>query len=428
VRRQPPKANRAEPRTLEVWGDGYDLGATTLVGEVTASAIRGSEVTSFEYSDRWLTGPRVKIDPHLPLFEGRQYPKPPLTQFGAFADASPDRWGRTLLDRREALRAREEGRPRRTLMPHDYLLGVHDGHRMGALRFKHKGGPFLDDDDEKASPPWTSLGELAFASQQLERIGVEDEPRYGRWLAMLLAPGRSLGGARPKASVRDRDDVLWIAKFPSASDDRDVGAWEMVAHELANMAGITVPEAALHQFASHHHTFLSRRFDRNGTHRLHFSSAMTQLGQTDSHVDPGVGYLDIAAFLAREGAAPESDLPELWRRVVFGVCICNTDDHLRNHGFLWTRDGWRLAPAFDLNPNPSGTALAIPYDGVNVDLDLEPVREAASVFRLADARADQILATVVAATKQWREVAARLGVRREEREGMARAFQAADQA
>jgi serine/threonine-protein kinase HipA len=297
---------------------------------------------------------------------------------------------------------------------------------MGSLRYCLPGGPFLDDDDATAAPPWTSLAKLEFASQQLERRGVEEDPQYGRWLAMLLAPGRSLGGARPKASVRDKRDGLWVAKFPSTEDDHDVGAWEAVAHELARTAGIRVPEAQARKFASKHHTYLSRRFDRIGAERLHFSSAMTQLGQTDGKVDPGMGYLDIAGFLAREGAAPDEDLPELWRRVVFNVCVSNTDDHLRNHGFLWTSEGWRLCPAYDLNPSTGRTELAIPYDGDSVALALELVREAASVYRLNTTGADRVIDEVLTAVRQWRNVATGFGIPRAECEGMPRAFRAAE--
>lgn len=420
------RRRREEARTIEVWADWQGLEGATLAGRLTAQVVRGSEVLAFEYHQRWLTDVRVQLDPYLPLFEGLHYPSAGLTRFGMLADASPDRWGKTLLGRRERQRAREESRQPRTLMESDSLLGVHDGHRMGGLRFCLPGGPFLDDDDATAAPPWTSLGELEFASRQLERRGVEEDPEYGRWLAMLLAPGRSLGGARPKASARDDEGRLWIAKFPSADDDHDVGAWEAVAHTLARMADIRVPEAHARRFANPHHTYLSRRFDRVGTERLHFSSAMTQLGQADGKVDPGIGYLDIASFLAREGAVPNQDLPELWRRVVFNVCISNTDDHLRNHGFLWTSQGWRLCPAYDLNPNTTRTELAIPYDGVSADLDLDRVREVAGVYRLGPAEAERAMGGVLTAVRQWREVATRMGIARPEREKMAWAFRAAE--
>lgn len=411
---------------MEVWADWVGLGAPTRVGTLTAQVTRGREIASFEYDRAWLTGPRVQIDPHLPLFEGRHHPKPPLSQFGVFADASPDRWGRTLLVRREARLARMEDRARRTLMPLDFLLGVHDGHRLGGLRFRLGVGPFLDDDDRMAAPPWTSLGELEHASRQLEREGVEDDPSYGHWLAMLIAPGASLGGARPKASVVDHAGQLWMAKFPSANDEDDVGAWEAVAQELGARAGVIVAEARAQRFGGTHHTYLSRRFDRVGTRRLHFSSAMTQLGQADGRVEPDIGYLDIAEFLAREGAEPGADMAQLWRRVVFSVCVSNTDDHLRNHGFLWTPSGWRLSPAYDVNPSLGRTELSLPYDGASAELDLDLVRDAAEVYRVSEAEADTIVDEVRDAVGQWRAVAGELGISRAEQERMESAFRAAD--
>jgi len=226
---------REQARTIEIWADWQGLGGATLAGRLVVQVVRGTGVLGFEYEHAWLSDVRVQ-----------HYAAAPLTQFGMLTDASPDRWGKTLLKRRERHRAREESRQPHRLMESDYLLGVHDGHRMGALRFCRPGGPFLDDDDVTVAPPWTSLAKLEFASQQLERKGVEEEPEYGRWLAMLLAPGRSLGGARPKASVRDKKNGLWIAKFPSTEDDHDVGAWEGVAasgyprpRRASSRAGIT---------------------------------------------------------------------------------------------------------------------------------------------------------------------------------------------
>jgi serine/threonine-protein kinase HipA len=214
----------------------------------------------------------------MALYRGTQYPAKSRQNFGVFLDSSPDRWGRVLMRRREAHLANAEGRSECRLLESDYLLGVHDGHRMGALRFR-VGARFLDDHEDLASPPWTSLRELEHASLQLERQGIEDDPDYGRWLQMLIAPGGSLGGARPKASVRDEQARLWIAKFPSRNDEEDVGAWERVVHDLAQNAGVEVPEAQLRRFGSSkggghgHHTFLSRRFDRTDEgRRLHFAS------------------------------------------------------------------------------------------------------------------------------------------------------------
>jgi serine/threonine-protein kinase HipA len=240
----------SKQRVIEVVADWVGLEGATLMGHLTATPARGKEVFAFEYDKAWLsTASRQQLDPSMALYAGPQYPAKNRKSFGAFLDSSPDRWGRVLMRRREAQLARAEGRAERRLLESDYLIGVHDGHRMGALRFR-MGDRFLDDDDELASPPWTSLQELEHASLQLERQGVEDDPDYGRWLRMLIAPGGSLGGARPKASVRDERDRLWIAKFPSRNDEDDIGAWEHVVHDLAERAGIVVPEAQRRRFGT----------------------------------------------------------------------------------------------------------------------------------------------------------------------------------
>lgn len=232
-------------RSVDVWADWRELGGATRMGVLHATPARGKEVFAFEYDRGWLDArPARIVDPALRLHRGPQYVSAERDNFGVFLDSSPDRWGRVLLQRREAQLAREDGRAERRLTELDYLLGVYDGHRMGGLRFRVDGGPFLDDNAELASPPWTSLRELEHASLALERDGAEADPAYGRWLRMLIAPGRSLGGARPKASVLDQRGRLWIAKFPSERDDHDVGAWERVVHVLARRAGIEAAERA----------------------------------------------------------------------------------------------------------------------------------------------------------------------------------------
>jgi len=311
----------SKQRVVEIVADWVDLGGPTLMGHLTATPARGKEVFAFEYDKEWLfAASRQQLDPSMALYRGPQYPTKSRENFGVFLDSSPDRWGRVLMRRREAQLARAEGREERRLLESDYLLGVHDGHRMGALRFRI-GGRFLNDNAELATPPWTSLRELEHASLELKRRGVEDDPDYGRWLRLLIAPGGSLGGARPKASVRDEHDRLWIAKFPSRSDEDDVGAWERVVHDLAERAGVVVPEAQLRRFGSSksgahgHHTFLSRRFDRreNGR-RLHFASAMTLTGRVDGQgADDGISYMELADLLMRLGSNTSADLEQLWR-------------------------------------------------------------------------------------------------------------------
>ncbi len=420
-----------ERRTIEVCADWEGLDGPTTMGWLFATRARGKEVFSFEYDDEWLrsrSSRRAQLDPTLQLFAGPQYPSAGRPNFGLFLDSCPDRWGRVLMRRREAQMARATGRVARRLVESDYLLGVHDGHRMGALRFR-AGGPFLDDNDEFASPPWTSLRDLEHASLQIEREDAATDPDYGRWLRMLIAPGGSLGGARPKASVTDEGGFLWIAKFPSRADSEDVGAWEWVVHELAEQAGVDVPEVQLRRFGSEHHTVLSRRFDRaNSGRRLHFASAMTLLERRDGDdADAGASYLELADLLIRSGARPAADLEQLWRRIAFFVCVSNTDDHLRNHGFLLTQRGWTLAPAYDVNPEPHGEGLKLNISESDNAQSLELVREVAPLFRVKKTRAEEILDEVIAAVRTWSDVAARQGLGRPARDRMSRAFRIAEQ-
>lgn len=407
-------------RQVEVCADWDDLPAPTAMGVLSVTSTRGHDVLSFTYDDAWLASDQARIlDPALRLHAGPQYPGQAQPSFGMFLDSSPDRWGRTLLDRREALRARVEGRPPKPLRELDYLLGVHDGHRLGALRFRRDGGPFLDDDTALASP-WTTLRELAAASLALEEAGAEDDPAYGQWLALLIAPGRSLGGARPKASVVDTDGQLWIAKFPSAADTHDAGAWEGVVHTLASRAGITVPAARCQRFGSRHHTYLSRRFDRTtAMRRLHFASAMTLLQHRDG--DPA-SYLELADVIVTQGASAAADLEQLWRRIVFNMCVSNVDDHLRNHGFLLAARGWSLAPAFDLNPVPGGSGLTLNVSETDNAQDLQLAHDVARYFRVTPKRARALEHEVVAAVRTWSDVASAASLSRTSQAAMAPAF------
>jgi serine/threonine-protein kinase HipA len=231
-------------------------------------------------------------------------------------------------------------------------------------------------------------------------------PQYSEWLRMLIAPGRSLGGARPKASVLDPKKRLWLAKFPSANDDHDVGAWEGLVHMLAQRAGIQTSDAKTQRFGSRHHTFLTRRFDRSiKNRRIHFASAMTLLDRKDG--EAAASYLDIADVLVRRGAKPGQDLEELWRRIVFFICVSNVDDHLRNHGFLLAPEGWRLAPAYDMNPVPFGNGLLLNISETDNAQDLELARATAASFRVKPTRASEILGEVLDAVRTWRAEAMR---------------------
>jgi serine/threonine-protein kinase HipA len=420
-------------RVIEVVADWVGLTGSTLMGHLTATPNRGKEIFAFEYDKTWLSSAsRQQLDPSMALYAGPQYPAKSRDSFNVFLDSSPDRWGRVLMRRREAQLARAEKRAERRLLESDYLLGVHDGHRLGALRFRID-GRYLDDNDELASPPWTSLRELQHASLQLEREGVENEPDYARWLRMLIAPGGSLGGARPKASVRDERGQLWIAKFPSRNDADDIGAWEHVVHELAERAGVVVPKAQLHRFGSRksgghgHHTFLSRRFDRSGRRRLHFASAMTLLDRIDGQdSNDAVSYLELAELLKRLGANPASDLTQLWRRIVFSISVSNTDDHLRNHGFMLEDAGWALAPAYDMNPDPDGAGLKLNISETDNAQDIDLALSVAPQFRVKQKRAKEIGAEVTTAVNAWRSVAASHGLSRVAQDRVGRAFRVAE--
>jgi serine/threonine-protein kinase HipA len=414
-------------RRIEVWADWLPLSEPMFVGTLHARPLRGREVYSFEYDQAWLDHPSaLAIDPGLQLFAGPQYAAESELNFGVFLDSSPDRWGRILMRRREALEARELNRRARTLLESDYLLGVHDAQRMGGLRFRvEPDGPFLDNRVELAAPPMARIRELEFASLKLEEEGVEDDPEYAAWLRLLIAPGSSLGGSHPKASVTDEAGAtLWIAKFPSKQDTVDRGAWEFVAHRLAQEAGITVPEADCRRFSSRHHTFRSRRFDRAPDgRRIHFMSGMAALRRRDREE---ASYLELADFLIQTGSRVPADLEELWRRIVFNMCVSNVDDHLRNHGFLLQEGGWRLSPAYDVNPVDQPRGLSLLVSEADNAQDLALARDVAAFFRVKAARADQVIDEVSKAVRAWRDVASEVGLSRREQDDMAAAFSLVD--
>ncbi len=415
-----------ERRGVEVFADWAGLGGPMRMGSLHATPARGKEIFSFEYDRAWLASKHaLELDPALVLHAGPQYAAVGRENFGVFLDSSPDRWGRVLMQRREALLARAQKRRERTLRELDYLLGVYDGHRLGALRFRVEGGPFLDDNTELASPPWTSLRELEQASRHLERDGAERDPAYAKWLRMLVAPGRSLGGARPKASVLDEQEQLWIAKFPSARDADDIGAWERVVHALAANAGVVVAQGRCERFGKRHHTFLTRRFDRGvAGERLHFASAMTMLERSAG--EAGTSYLDLASVLIQRGAHPARDLEQLWRRIVFFVCVSNVDDHLRNHGFLRENKGWALAPAYDMNPVAHGDGLTLNISETDNAQDVALVLDVAEHFRVKPERAKKILGEVRVAVRSWRKEAKRVELSKAEQDRMAPAFRVSE--
>ncbi|MGB3222768.1 MAG: HipA domain-containing protein, partial [Desulforhopalus sp.] len=350
--------------------------------------------------------------------------------FGLFLDSSPDRWGRVLMQRREAQQARAEERNVRPLLESDYLLGVYDGLRMGALRFRlGDDEPFLDNQKDMAAPPWTKLRDLEYASLQLEQDDAESNKDYMKWLKMLIAPGGSLGGARPKASVLDENSHPWIAKFPSRRDEINVGKWEYLVYQLARKVGIVIAHSDIRHFSGEYDTFLTKRFDRTEKgERLHFASAMTLLGKKDGDGgDTGVSYLDLADFLVRNGSRANDDLEQLWRRIVFYVCVSNTDDHLRNHGFMLTDTGWTLSPAYDINPVATGGGLALNITKEDNSQDLDLALSIAPYFRVSKDRANEIIQEITTVVRSWPNMAKRLSIPSRELSVMKNAFRAADE-
>lgn len=412
-------------RSVQVYVDIDGAGGPVRMGTLHAQSSGRQEVFSFEYAPEWLRSEAAfAFDPDLQLLEGAQYPAQSRGNFGIFLDSAPDRWGRLLMQRRENLHARQEQRTARRLTEWDYLLGVHDETRLGALRLRSlEGGEFLDSDRQMAAPPITSVRELQAASEGLERhLDDEQNPEYARWLNQLVAPGSSLGGARPKASVRDETGALCIAKFPSRADTRNMAAWEMLTHRLAAKCGIHLPQARLLESGDRDQsTFLVKRFDRtsHGGRRA-FVSAMTLTQRRDG--EPGASYLEMVELLQRQGAETLGDTHQLFRRIVFSVLIHNTDDHLRNHGFFIEERGLRLSPAYDMNPSVDSDDLTLAINETETLCDVEIARAAHKMYALSLKEADGIIADVETAVKTWRAEAEAFRIRRSEQDQMAAAF------
>ncbi len=418
---------------IAVYADWDGLPEPLRLGMLRAQRGTGREIFEFEFDTTALAHPaavNLQLDPRLGIFAGRQYPPQGNETFGVFADASPDRWGRMLMNRRLE-REQRAGQVSKRVQLHesDYLLGVHDVFRSGALRFRlNDAGDFLDNRHGVAAPPFVQLRELEAASLALERDENNTDAAGDDWLRMLIAPGGSLGGARPKASVGDLNGHLWIAKFPSARDEHDVGAWELVVHTLARSCGLRVTESTARRFANPHHTFLVKRFDRTTAGcRLHFASAMTLTSHKDGDdASTGVSYLEIARVLIDHGAQTDADLRELWSRIVFNLLVSNTDDHLRNHGFILVPGkGWRLSEAYDMNPVPKSHGLKLNISEADNAMDLDLVRSVAPYFRVDAKTATEIIERSSAIVKQWSKIAVGLGVSAREQERMAAAFQLA---
>jgi len=406
---------------VDVWLDA-DFLERTRVG--TLSHDRGT--LRFAYDPAWLQNPQAfAVDPDLSLGEGSYFPNAEAGNFRVFDDSAPDRWGQTLMKRREALAAKDEGRRPRTLYAWDFLLGVEDVSRQGALRYRRPGEEGFLAHDTLTVPLAASLRELEIVAREITAKRIDDLKALRHWLKVLVAPGASLGGARPKASFTETNDSLWIAKFPACDDTRDVGAWEALVQQLAARVGIEVPASELRRFSGKYHTFCVQRFDRSGARRRFYASAMALLRKDQSE---GTSYLELAEFLHARGAKDhiEADLEQLFRRVAFNVAIGNRDDHLRNHGFLLTPTGWRLAPAFDLNPNTERADHVLNIDESDNRPSLATVIETSEWYVGSKDRGRVIVTEVLHETRKWRQAAQALKIARGDIELTATAFAESD--
>lgn len=397
---------------IQIDMDAKSLPQAKPVGALGYDMIRGNAAYQWEYDAHWLHDHRsIQLSGDLLNTGGLQYGAGRLFCF--LQDAMPDRWGRRLIDKRERILAMREGRPVRHLTDIDYLTQIDDTTRMGALRLREGeqllGTQFAD----TPVPPLAHLREFVDMAQMYERQDEQGGAIREEWLLNLYKQGSSLGGARPKANVRDTDGALWIAKIPSVNDDYDVALWEFWAHRMAKLAGIKVPEMRLLTLPGQkYHTLLSKRFDREGEQRIHFASAMTLCGLQDgADATTGNGYLDIVDVIVGNAgfADPQSALEQLYRRVAFSICIRNHDDHFRNHGFLLTEKGWVWSPAYDLNPSDFSTqSLLVSRDSNESSLDL--LLAAAGEYMLNATQAKQIIDEVRATMQNARQVARKCGI------------------
>jgi serine/threonine-protein kinase HipA len=387
-----------------VWLDDPTFGELQHIGTLS----RGDKGTvRFTYEQRWLVHvAKFPLDPKLQLFGGDFFPV--NSNFGIFMDSCPDRWGQGLMQRRENIEAKEESRKPKTLDAWDFLLGVQDFTRMGALRFSRPGEQAYLASEIMSVPPITSIAELQAAAIAITDNKTRDLSKIKAWLRVLMAPGSSLGGAQPKANVLEKDNTLWIAKFPSPDDVHDSGLWEKLLHDLARDCGINVPESKILKVGSKHHTFLVKRFDRNSSERRFFASAMTMLGRTEGD---DASYLELAEFISVHcGERTTANLEELFTRVVFNVAVANRDDHLRNHGFMRSPGGWHLSPAFDMNPSFKKDSHVLALDITDRQPDLGVVFSTAGDYRLNNVSAAQIITKVCEVIKSWKMRAKKLGL------------------
>ena len=406
-------------KTLYVYADFDWMSTSMLVGELSYESLRGSDSYAFKFDTDWLRqygGLFLSAD--INNYPGQQYTQPGRDIFGCFSDALPDRWGRLLLNRREQIMATEEQRTIRKLSSFDYLIGIDDFSRMGGFRFKtNQNGEFINCDSHLRIPPLTDLRSLVAASMEIEKSEELDQLPEKKWIQQLVHPGSSLGGARPKAGVRDTEGCLYVAKFPSRNDDYNVSLWEHLSHLLAKKAGVNAAETSVISTGEKYHALLSKRFDRIADgRRIHFASAMTLLGLTDdSDAQTGNGYLDIVDFILQNCCDVENNLRQLYRRVAFNIAIGNTDDHFRNHGFLLTPRGWTLSPAYDMNPTTNEYQSLLITSSTNKS-DLNLLLEASEEYMIGKDEAAKIIGEVTDAVKGWRGMAASLGIAKRELE------------
>lgn len=405
-----------------VYAHWKGLNEPKCIGILSAQQAKGRKAFSFTYAQEWLQSEeQILIDPDIAWYRGSQYPDRKMN-FGLFLDSMPDTWGRTLMKRWAAILAREENKPAPALYDIDYLLGVHDISRMGALRFKtDPEGEFLDNNADSPTPPWATIRELQHAVEIIETGNTLSKNQ--KWLKMLMAPGSSLGGARPKANVLDEKENLWIAKFPSQNDTVNKAAWEFLAYKLAIKAGIDMAECKLQKIAGRHHTFFTKRFDREKKVRIHFASAMTMTGNNEELIrDNPASYLDLVEFIQFSGCSVNEDLKQLWRRMIFNILISNTDDHLRNHGFILTPKGWRLSPAYDINPSTEKEGLSLNIDTNINSLDIDLAKSVGQYFRLNANEMNDIVNEVRKSVSKWQAVAKEIGITKNEQVMMGGAF------
>lgn len=400
-------------KKLYVYADFDWLKEVELIGELGYESLRGADSYSFTFNNEWLRQHSdLFLSDDLNNYPGQQYTQPGKDIFGCFSDALPDRWGRTLLLRREQIVAAEEQRPVRRLSSFDFLTGIDDFSRMGGFRFKEDlDGEFINVSESLKIPPLTDIRELIAASAEIEKCEENNMLPDRKWIAQLVQPGTSLGGARPKANVVDADKTLYVAKFPSRKDDYDVGLWEHFGHLLATKTGINAAKTKMLATGEKYHTLLSQRFDRTQEgKRIHLASAMTLLGLSDGdNATTRHGYLDIVDFIIQSCTDVERNLQELYRRVAFNICIGNSDDHFRNHGFLLTRKGWELSPAYDINPTLADNQSLL-INRSTSESDLNILLASAGDYMLSGDKANSIITEVKTAMKLWRTEARRLGL------------------